>query len=137
LEPSVSSSLGGHAAHSPVLPPDRSGHGAANLRHPAALEWAAELRDLRRLDEAEAVCRDVLADSPGDVPALVQLGHCAQQRGDHAAALAQFQAAATANPDDPWPHIYVGHELREMGRLEEAQAAYRRARTEGARAFTP
>jgi tetratricopeptide (TPR) repeat protein len=135
LEPSASPLPGGHAAHSAIRPSGHSEGAAAERHHLAPLERAAELRELGRLDEAETVCRDILTDSPDNVSALVQLGHCAQQRGDHATALARFQAAAAANPDNPWPHVYVGNELRETGHLEEAEAAYRRAGTEGPGGF--
>jgi tetratricopeptide (TPR) repeat protein len=124
LESSASPPLEGHAGPSP-------GRTAAELHHRRSLEKVAELRDLGRLDEAEAVCRNLLADSPHNVSALVQLGHCAQKRGDRATALARFQAAAAANPDDPWPHVYAGNELREMNRLDEAESSYRQAGTTG------
>ena len=61
-------------------------------------EVATELRALGRLDEAEALLRQVLAIDPLHVASLAELGHIARRRGDRAAALAAFEAAAAANP---------------------------------------
>jgi len=96
----------------------------------ARMEVAADLRELGRLDEAEAVCRGVLAARPNDAEALVALGHCARARGDRAAALAHFQAGAAADPENIWAVNEITHELREGGdpdaARDAAEAALRR-----------
>ena len=58
---------------------------------------------------------------PGQVTAVAQ---AAQKRGDHEAALELFRKAAALAPDEAWRLLEVGAELRELGRLEEAQTAY-------------
>ena len=96
---------------------------------------ADELRLLGREADAEDGYRRALALADTDAArlhALLGLGHCAQARGDHAAALTAFAAAALAQPENPWPHLYAGHALRHLDRGEEAEAAYRLALAEGA-----
>jgi tetratricopeptide (TPR) repeat protein len=85
------------------------------------------LRALGRATEAETECRLALADSATRAKALLELAQCAQERGDRAAALEHFRAAAAANPGDLWAHLHAGNELRQLGRIEEAEAAYREA----------
>ena len=100
------------------------------------LEAATELRELGRLEEAEAACHTVLNMVPaaGDTPAghaparwraLMGLGHCARGRGDRTVALAQFMDAAATASSEPWPRLEVATELRELGRIDEAEAVYR------------
>jgi len=86
-----------------------------------------ELRALGRLDEAEAAYRRAIALEPGFAQAHAGLGHCARCRGDRLAALARFSAAAEAAPEQAVRHLDVGDDLRELGRLEEAETAYERA----------
>jgi Flp pilus assembly protein TadD len=95
---------------------------ATNTR--ARLESATDLRELGRLDEADQVCREVLAEMPDQPQALMGLGYTARQRrGATAKALMYFQRASAAAPGDPWPWLETAAELRELGRLEEAEAA--------------
>ncbi|HZF75776.1 MAG TPA: tetratricopeptide repeat protein, partial [Acetobacteraceae bacterium] len=79
---------------------------------------------LGRPQEAQpALERAAAPDTPARLPALMHLGHLARELGQHAAALGHFQAAAEIAPDDPWPHLYAGQELRRAGRADEARAA--------------
>jgi tetratricopeptide (TPR) repeat protein len=93
----------------------------ANTR--ARLEAATELRKLGRLDEADQVCREVLAEMPDQPQALMGLGYTARRRGATAKALVYFRSASAAAPRDPWPWLELATELRELGRSEEAEAA--------------
>jgi tetratricopeptide (TPR) repeat protein len=86
---------------------------------------AAELRELGRLDEAETILRDVLKERPQQVDALAGLAQIARRRGDRAASLAMFEAAAAANPDHPGIKAELAADLRELGRLDEAEALLR------------
>ena len=88
---------------------------------------ASELRELGRLDEAEALLRKALAIQPQHVGALAELGHVARRRGDRAAALAAFEAAAAADPAHVGMKVSAASELRELGRLDEAEALLRQA----------
>ena len=90
-------------------------------------EAAAELRELGRLDEAEALLRQALAIHPQHAASLAELGHIARRRGDHAAALAAFEAASAADPTHLGLKAAAASELRELGRLDEAEALLRQA----------
>jgi tetratricopeptide (TPR) repeat protein len=91
----------------------------------ASLEVAADLRDLGRFGEAETLYNAVLALEPGNTYAQIGLGLCARARGDRACALAQFQAATGTTEPTPWPWLEAAAEWRELGRLDEADAACR------------
>ena len=80
---------------------------------------------LGRLDEAEAVYRDLVAKAPQLSEGPRGLAFVALQRGDHASALAYSQSALDLAPDDVWLINDVANELRELSRLDESEAAYR------------
>jgi tetratricopeptide (TPR) repeat protein len=91
----------------------------------ARIEMAGDLRELGRLDEAEAVCLEILAEQPNYAESHLALGHCARKRGNRAAALARFQAAAAADPENMWARNETATELRELGQLQAAAERYR------------
>ena len=100
---------------------------AAEPAHAGArLETAVELRELNRLDEAEAVLIAALAAAPENVQLHLGLGHCAKRRGDHAAALAHFKSAAAADPMAAGPLLEIAAEQREAGAAAAAVATARR-----------
>ncbi|MBM6582737.1 tetratricopeptide repeat protein, partial [Microvirga sp. BT689] len=88
------------------------------------VEAATDLRELGRLDEAEAAYQEVLQGKPHHFGALFGLGYVARRRGDRAAAVAWFQAAATADSSQLTAKMEAATDLRELGRLDEAEAAY-------------
>lgn len=81
----------------------------------------------RRLDEAESVLQEIFCLKPQFWHAHVTLGHCARARGDHTAALGCFMAAAEMAPGDVWRWLDVAEELRQLGRLDDAEAALEQA----------
>ncbi len=89
------------------------------------IEIGAELRDLGRLDEAEALFRDLLAKAPHWSQAWLGLARVARKRGDRAAALDAFREAAAFEPENIRIGYDIAEECRELGRLDEAEAAYR------------
>jgi tetratricopeptide (TPR) repeat protein/lipopolysaccharide biosynthesis glycosyltransferase len=88
-------------------------------------EIAHTLRALMRLDEAETICRRILSRLPEHVGSLVVLGSIFRQRHDYPAALAHLDTAAKINPSKLDVQVEVGNILRDMDRLDEAQAIYR------------
>ena len=89
------------------------------------IECATELRALGRLDEADAICRDVLAQAPDYAAAHHGLGVSARQAGDRARALAHFTDARHAEPANLWNAIECVTELRALGRVDEAESLCR------------
>jgi Flp pilus assembly protein TadD len=59
------------------------------------------LSDLGRLDQAEAVFRDVLRRNPGSADAHVGLGDVIARRGDLAGASQQLKRALVIEPGNP------------------------------------
>jgi Flp pilus assembly protein TadD len=73
---------------------------------------------------AEAAFHERIARAREDVGAWLGLGQCARARGDRRLALSYFQAGILAAPGDPWSWFEAAGELRELGRVGEAEAAY-------------
>ena len=66
------------------------------------IKVGSTLCDLDQWEQAEEAFRDILADSPQNVDALIGLAHTARARGDRSAALTLLEAAATLAPFDIW-----------------------------------
>jgi tetratricopeptide (TPR) repeat protein/cytoskeletal protein CcmA (bactofilin family) len=79
------------------------------------------LRELARYDEAEMMFKTVLGDHPEHGAALTGLGHLARRRRDRAGALNYFEAAAKADPRNPWVRCDLANILRELSRFGEAE----------------
>ena len=86
---------------------------------------ANALRELGRLDEAEAAFREFSAKAPHIYDGHRGLGLVFRQRGDRAAALAHFRLARDLAPENPWQLKDTADLLRETDHLDEAKAAYR------------
>jgi protein O-GlcNAc transferase len=80
-----------------------------------------------RLMEAEPLYRKVLQAQPSHFDSLHLLGVIHYQRGEHAEALRQIDAALKVNPHVAAAHNNRGGALKDLGRLEEALASYDRA----------
>ena len=90
------------------------------------VEMACELRSLARLDDAEAILRGVLDAEPQNFGALAESGHIRCRRGDHAGAVAEYEAAAAQKPRHPGINFELARALRVMDRLAEAETYLRR-----------
>ena len=91
------------------------------------LTQAAEWHREKRLDDAEAVYRQVFEAQPAYIDALHLLGVIYSQRGDHATAERLIRQALRENPSADTYHNNLGKALQGLGRLEEAAASYQRA----------
>ncbi len=97
-------------------------HTTSPLRHVACFNWGTLLSTAGRNDEAEAAYRKALDHHNGFAPALLNLGHGAERRGDVAAALAHWQAVFDADPSAP--QDLQLHALNNSARLLEMQRRY-------------
>jgi tetratricopeptide (TPR) repeat protein len=86
------------------------------------VEIASTLRALNRLPEAAEVLDAVLGADPRRTEALIERGHLARRREDHAEALAAFEAAARNHPEHLGIALETVRSLRQLGRLDEAAA---------------
>jgi len=72
-------------------------HGAANV---ALLAQGAKLHKEGRVEEAEAIFKEVLIHDPQSVDAFYDLGAIAEGRGDLISALSHYHAALALRPGD-------------------------------------
>jgi tetratricopeptide (TPR) repeat protein len=91
------------------------------------LELAAALRELTQLDDADREYGAVLEQDPDNWLGLLGRALVARQRGDHAASLTDFESALARQPGHPGLKNELALTLRLLGRLDEAEAIYRRA----------
>lgn len=99
---------------------------AAGLVYQQLLEQAANWHREKRLDDAEAVYRQVFEAQPGYIDALHLLGVIYSQRGDHATSERLIRQALRENPQADTYQNNLGKALQGQGRLEEAADCYRR-----------
>ena len=94
--------------------------------NPLAMRWkATELRFLDRSTEAEAVIRDALEIHGDDAGLLVELGWVLDLKRDRTGALAAFDAALVADPEDADANRWRAAELRFLGWFDQAEMAVR------------
>jgi Flp pilus assembly protein TadD len=91
------------------------------------LQSALEHQQAERLEEAEALYREVLARDPENADALHLLGVLACQSRRHELALAWIARAIALNPSASFYHNNLGNVLQELGRFEEAILCYQEA----------
>lgn len=92
-----------------------------------ALGLAAERRRAGQFEEAEAICRGILAQDPSNADAVDLLGMLESERGRHEAAVG-YQALAIALKPGVWRyHQRLGNALEQLGRHEDAVACYEEA----------
>jgi len=80
-----------------------------------------------RLAEAEPLYRQVLALEPSHADSLHLLGVLSSQTGHPEIAVKMISQAIALKEDDPFLYNNLGSAFKDMGRLNEAEASYRRA----------
>lgn len=85
------------------------------------IEYAADLKTLGRLDEAEAEYQHVLTSSDRNTAALIGLGQCFMKRGQTSMAFQYLESAAQSMPDDSWPRLELINAHRTVGNFSEAR----------------
>jgi protein O-GlcNAc transferase len=92
-----------------------------------AFDLALQHHQAGRLQEAEALYRQILAQQPAHAGALHLLGLMAHQIGRNDIAANLISRAIALDPSVPEAHINLGNALKDLGQLDAAIAAYRRA----------
>jgi glycosyltransferase involved in cell wall biosynthesis len=91
------------------------------------LRDADRARDNRDWALAEMLYAGFLVRRPDAWGIRVQQGHCRKEQGDAAGALDLYRQAEQEAPEDADLQVQIGHALKLMDRLAEAEAAYSRA----------
>ena len=87
------------------------------------------LTGVTRYEEAELALKNAIEHARPDqlrIP-YTEMGHLFKAAGDYHRAEAWYRRSVEAAPDVAGGHIYLGGILAWQGRLDEAEAAYRRA----------
>ncbi len=113
---------GGQGATAALLYEHWIEHTVSPLRHVACFNWGTVLSALDRPAQAEAAYRRALDFHPAFAPALLNLGHMAERRGEHAAALAHWKAVFDAAA--PATEELQLHALNNSARLLESLKRY-------------
>ena len=92
-----------------------------------ALDAAIAEQTAGRLDQAEAIYRQILRVVPDQPDAVHLLGVIAHQRGDHRTAIESIERAIELNPGQAAYYGNLGVVWKELGELKQAAACYRRA----------
>jgi tetratricopeptide (TPR) repeat protein len=92
-----------------------------------ALQLAIQHHQAGRLQQAEAVYRQILGLEPDNADALHLLGVLAHQCGHHQTAVELIRKSLAIQPNNAPANANLGESLRVLGRLEEASAALQMA----------
>ena len=105
----------------------RSAKHAGSVDIGAAFNQAMAFHRAGRLTEAEAVYRKITAVRPDHFDSQHLLGVVSHQRGDHAEAVRQIDAALKLNPNSVSAHSNRGSALKELEQFDAALASYDKA----------
>ena len=92
---------------------------------PQTFDAAEQLYQAGRLAEADALCRQILAQQPNNAEALHQLGQAAYQMGNHEFALDVIRKAIALRPDRPGYYNDLGNVQVALGQNAEGIESYR------------
>jgi len=92
-----------------------------------AFELALQRHQAGRLQEAEQLYRQILAQQPGHAESMHHLGLIAQQAGRSDIAADLIRRAISLRPDHAEAHYNLGNALRDTGQIDAAISAYRQA----------
>ncbi|MCA1397105.1 methyltransferase domain-containing protein [Bradyrhizobium sp. BRP56] len=82
---------------------------------------------MRRFNEAQEICRQLLARDPGHVQSLNLLGLMAQAAGDHRAAAKMFTKAIASDEVNAACHYNAGNSYQALGDRSKAAAHFSKA----------
>ncbi|MFQ3456496.1 methyltransferase domain-containing protein [Bradyrhizobium sp. UFLA01-814] len=88
---------------------------------------ASRFYGMRRFNEAQEICRQILAREPGHVQSLNLLGLMAQASGDHRAAAKMFTKAIASDEVNAACHYNAGNSYQALGNRSKAAAHFSKA----------
>jgi tetratricopeptide (TPR) repeat protein len=80
-----------------------------------------------QLEQAEIICRKILASHPDQPDALHLLGVIAHQTGNHRVSLSLITKAIQKNPENPQYFCSIGDVLNDNNQITDAISSYRKA----------
>ena len=88
---------------------------------------ASRFRGMGRINEAQEICRQILAREPAHVQSLNLLGLMAQASGDHRGAVKMFAKAVAADEVNAACHYNAGNSYQALGNRTKAAAHFSKA----------
>ena len=107
--------------------PSASAFGAAGLSIVDLAAEASRAYRAGRINQAQEICRQVLAREPAHVQALNLLGLMARGSGDHRGAVKLFAKAIAADEVNAACHYNVGNSYQALGQRAKAIAHFNKA----------
>jgi 2-polyprenyl-3-methyl-5-hydroxy-6-metoxy-1,4-benzoquinol methylase/tetratricopeptide (TPR) repeat protein len=101
--------------------------GSASLSIADLAAEASRLRGAGRINEAQQICRQILAREPAHVQSLNLLGLMAQESGDHRGAVKMFAKAIASDEVNAACHYNVGNSYQALGNRTKATAHFSKA----------
>lgn len=102
-------------------------NGRVNISPAKAIEMAGQLYSRGQYNQAERVCRQIIAARPGNSDAHNILGVSLAAMGKTDEAIASLRRAIKISGQAPSYHANLGEILRQAGQLDEATVALERA----------
>ncbi|WP_426434842.1 methyltransferase domain-containing protein [Bradyrhizobium genosp. P] len=107
--------------------PNALGFGSAGVSIVDLAATASRLHRAGRSNEAQEICRQILAREPANVQSLNLLGLMAQASGDHRAAVKLFAKAIASDEANAACHYNAGNSHRALGNRAKAIAHFSNA----------
>jgi SAM-dependent methyltransferase/tetratricopeptide (TPR) repeat protein len=101
--------------------------GSASLSIADLAAEAGRSRGVGRINEAQQICRQILAREPAHVQSLNLLGLMAQESGDHRGAVKMFAKAIASDEVNAACHYNVGNSYQALGNRTKAIAHFSKA----------
>src|SRR6185369_9962976 len=92
---------------------------------------ASRFRGVRRFNEAQEICRQILAREPAHVQSLNLLGLMAQESGNHRVAVKMFAKAIASDDANAACHYNAGNSHQALGHRTKAIGHFSKALTLG------
>ncbi|MGY4476861.1 methyltransferase domain-containing protein [Bradyrhizobium sp. USDA 3364] len=101
--------------------------GAAGISIAGLAAEASRFYGMRRFNEAQEICRQILVREPAHVQSLNLLGLMAQASGDHRAAAKMFTKAIASDEVNAACHYNAGNSYQALGNRAKAAAHFSKA----------